>query len=347
MSTPNPDLKNLYTFELLSFDKKAFTIKFSVVSNKLEIFISNDSSLSLSYKLLFSIEDFHKLNKYFKQFDSIEEILYFIIGLEKLEERINIITEDKFAKLIISLPNISKGILYNNIEIMIPNVEVKESDLIIKLCEKVEKINILELKFNFLFTILGKKESDFDSYVEVRFNIHKYIKNLDSKIINIDDLILPSLGIKKILNKTVKGVNLLYRASRDGDSTQFHNKCNGKLNTVTFVKAKNQRRFGGFANQGWHSNNAYILDKNAFLFSLDLFECYYYNSGNNQIYGSSSYGPLWGAGHDLYLASGCLNNNSSTTNQSSSYNYNGKALTLSGGSNFQAIDYETYEFLLE
>jgi hypothetical protein len=162
MSTPNPDLKNLYTFELLSFDKKAFTIKFSVVSNKLEIFISNDSSLSLSYKLLLSIEDFHKLNKYFKQFDSIEEILYFIIGLEKLEERINIITEDKFAKLIISLPNISKGMLYNNIEIMIPNVEVKESDLIIKLCEKVEKINILELKFNFLFTILGKKESDFD-----------------------------------------------------------------------------------------------------------------------------------------------------------------------------------------
>ena len=347
MSTPDPILKNLYTLEILTYDKKSFTIKFSVLLNKLEIFISNDSSLSLSYKLSLRIDDFYKLNKYFKQFDTVEEIFNFIIGLEKLDQRINIITEDKFVKLIITLPNISKGILYNNIEIMIPSVEVKESDLIVKLCEKVEKISILELKFNYLFTVLNKKESDFDSYLQVRFNLHKYVKNLDSKIITIDDLILPSLGIKKILNKTIKGVNLLYRASRDGDSTQFHNKCNGKLNTVTFVKAKNERRFGGFANLGWHSNNAYILDKNAFLFSLDLFECYYYNSGNNQIYGSSSYGPLWGAGHDLYLASGCLNNNSSTTNQSSSYNYYGKTLTLSGGSNFQAVDYETYEFILE
>ena len=88
MTTPNPDIKNLYTIEILSFDKKAFTIKLSIVSNKLEIFISNDSSLSLSYKLSFSIDDFHKLNKFFKQFDSVEEILFFIIGIEKLEERI-------------------------------------------------------------------------------------------------------------------------------------------------------------------------------------------------------------------------------------------------------------------
>ena len=347
MSTPNPEIKNLYVLEILSFDKKSFTIKLTISLNKLEIFISNDSSLSLSYKLSFTINDFHKLNKYFKQFDSVEEIFNFIIGIEKLEERINITTEDKFVKLNISLPNISKGSLYNNIEIMIPSVDVKESDLIIKLCEKVEKINILELKFKYLFQVLNKNESDFNSYLEVRFNMNKNVKNIDSKIITFDDLILPALGIKKVLNKTIKGVNLLYRASRDGDSTQFHSKCNGKLNTVTFVKAKNGRKFGGFANQGWHSSNAYILDNKAFLFSLDLFECYYYNSGNNQIYGSSSYGPLWGAGHDLYLASGCLNNNSSTTNQSSSYNYNGKTLTLSGGSNFQAIDYETYEFILD
>ena len=31
------------------------------------------------------------------------------------------------------------------------------------------------------------------------------------------------------------------------------------------------------------------------------------------IYGSSSYGPAWGAGHDLCMASGCLNNTSSST----------------------------------
>ena len=65
------------------------------------------------------------------------------------------------------------------------------------------------------------------------------------------------------------------------------------------------------------------------------------------IYGSSSSGPLWGSnGYDLYMASGCLNNTSSTTNQSS-FDYKGKSNALSGSSNFQAEDYETYQLILE
>ena len=41
-----------------------------------------------------------------------------------------------------------------------------------------------------------------------------------------------------------------------------------------------------------------------------------------------------------------MNNNESTTKQSS-FNYNGRINALSGGSNFQAEDYETYELILE
>lgn len=338
--------KKFFSLQVLNFDKKSFTIKFSVINKKLEIFISNDCSLSLSYKLSFDIDNFHKLNKFFRQFDTVEEIFDFIVGIEKLDKNISIVSEDKFLKLNISLPIISKGNNYNNIELMIPGIEVKESDIIVKLCEKIEKITILEMKFDYMFDCLRKSEEDFDLYVEVRFNVHKNIKNIDSKIITIKDFILPLTAIKKKLNKNIKEVKLLYRASRDGDSTQFHNKCNGKLNTLTFVKAKNERKFGGFASQGWHSSNSYISDQKSFLFSLDLYQCYYYNTGN-AIYGSSSYGPLWGSGHDLYLASGCLSNNSSTTNQSASYNYYGKTYCLSGGANFQAIDYETYELIFE
>ena len=340
--------KKFFSIQVLNLEKKSFTIKFSVILNKLEILVSNDSSLSFSYKLSFELDDFHKLNKFFKQFETVEEIFDFIVGLEKLDDKIDIITEDKFIKLNISLPFISKGNTYNKIEFMIPSVEVNNNDLIVKLCEKVEKLTILELKFNYLFNCLNKKEEDFDLYIELRFNLYKNIKNIESKIITLNDFILPSIGIKKKLNKKIKEAKLLYRATRDGDGIQFHNKCNGILNTLTFVKAKNGRRIWGFANQGWHSNNAWINDKNAFLFSLDNYECYYYNSGDNMIYGSSSYGPKWGgSGHDLYLASGCLSNNSSTTNQSASYYYDGKTFVLSGGSNFQAEDYETYGLILE
>ena len=64
------------------------------------------------------------------------------------------------------------------------------------------------------------------------------------------------------------------------------------------------------------------------------------------IYGSSSYGPQWGNINDLFMASGCLNNTSSGTNQRS-FDYKGKSNALSGGTNFQAEDYETYQLILE
>ena len=341
------DAKKYHSLRILNFDKKSFTIKFSIISNKFEIFISDDALLKLSYKLSFELVNFHKLNKFFKQFDSVEEIFDYITGLENLEKSISIFPEDKFLKLKISLPFTSKGNTYNAIEVIVPNVEVKENDLILKLCENAEKIVNLELKYDFLLKCLNRIDEDYNIYIEARFNVLNNIKDINSKIITSEDFILPLMGVKKKLNKGIKEVKLLYRASRDGDTTQFHNKCNGILNTVTFVKAKNGRKFGGFASKGWHSSNQYINDDKAFLFSFYYYECYYYNSGSNWIYGSSSYGPLWGAGHDLYLASACLSNNSSTTNQSASYNYYGKTYALSGGSNFQAEDYETYELILQ
>ena len=128
------------------------------------------------------------------------------------------------------------------------------------------------------------------------------------------------MRVKKT-NERIKETKLIYKASRNGDYTQFHNKCNGVINIVTFIIVKNGRKFGVFNRKGWHSRNQYINDDIAFLFWFYYNECYYYNSVNNWIYGSISYGPLWCAGHDLYLASGCLSNNFSTTKQRSPYNY--------------------------
>ena len=64
------------------------------------------------------------------------------------------------------------------------------------------------------------------------------------------------------------------------------------------------------------------------------------------MYGHSSYGPLWGSGYDLYLNNSCLSN-SSGSNQSSSFEYNGKTNCLSGNTSFQTEDYEVYQLTLE
>ena len=250
----------------------------------------------------------------------------------------------------ISIPSVLKNNANNEIIFVLPAVQIKESELIVKLCQEVEKISILEKKINYIFLCIGKTEEDFKTYEEAYEKLPQNLKHLstvmESKIVNPVDFATVQVGIKEKLNKTIKGAKLLYRASRDGDKNQFHSKCDGIENTVTFVKAKNGRKFGGFANKAFNSSNQWISDPNCFVFSLLHKECYYYNNNGYMIYGSSSYGPLWGSGNDLYLASGCLNNTSSCTGQNS-FDYKGKSNALSGGTSFQAEDYETYQLILE
>lgn len=107
-----------------------------------------------------------------------------------------ITTEDKFVKLNIELPIISKGNYYNNIELIIPSIEVKEGDLIAKLCEKAEKLNIIELKLKYIFSCISKTEEDFDKYVEARFIY--YIEPQEMGIL-----------VNSIINAMVKIIQLL------------------------------------------------------------------------------------------------------------------------------------------
>jgi hypothetical protein len=340
-----------YSLKIKS-DNKTYDLKFAIKSDKLDISISNNSSISLSFNAAFTFDELLKLNRYFRQFDTILEIYNFIVNLENIEELIDIKVENKFINLKISIPSVLKNKANNEIIFVLPAVQIKESELIVKLCQEVEKINILEKKINYIFLCIGKTEEDFKTYEETVEKLPQNLKHLstvmESRIVSPEDFATVQIGIKEKLNKTIKGAKLLYRASRDGDKNQFHSKCDGIENTVTFVKAKNGRKFGGFANKAFNSSNQWISDPNCFVFSLLHKECYYYNNNGNMICGNSSYGPLWGggSGHDLYLASGCLNNTTSTTNQNS-FDYKGKSNALSGGTSFQAEDYETYQLILE
>ena len=340
-----------YSLKIKS-DNKSYALKFAIKSDKLDISISNDSSISLSFNAAFTLDELSNLNKYFRQFDSILEIYNFIVNLKKIQELISIKEENKFINLKISIPSVSDNKANNDVIFVLPAVEIKESELIVKLCQEVEKINILEKKINYIFMCIGKTEEDFKVYEEAyeKLPTLNHLTDVcESKIVTPEDFATVQVGIKEKLNKTIKGAKLLYRASRDGDANQFHSKCDGKENTVTFVKSKNGRKFGGFANKAFHSSNGWISDPNCFVFSLLHKECYYYNNNGYMIYGSSSHGPLWGYGnngHDLYMASGCLNNTTSTTGQSS-FDYKGKSNALSGGKNFQVEDYETYQLILE
>jgi len=101
----------------------------------------------------------------------------------------------------------------------------------------------------------------------------------------------------------------LYKASVDGwETADFHRKCDDKGATMTVVKTKEGYVFGGYADKSWSTSNNYISSDEAFLFSL---KCHAnvtavkmeIKSGCEQYAtrSSTSYGPVFGEGDDLWF----------------------------------------------
>ncbi len=104
--------------------------------------------------------------------------------------------------------------------------------------------------------------------------------------------------------------NLQYRATTDAFSEEdFHRKCDGIVNTLTIIKSEHGNIFGGFTEKAWGSTSEYVLDPEAYIFSLVNKEnkpfkvvCTY---GAIAIDCDSSFGPIFGSGGlDFCIASG-------------------------------------------
>ena len=114
-----------YSLKIKS-DNKTYDLKFAIKSDKLDISISNNSSISLSFNAAFTFDELLKLNRYFRQFDTVLEIYNFIVNLENIEELINIKVENKFINLKISIPILLKNKANNEIIFVLPAVQIKE-----------------------------------------------------------------------------------------------------------------------------------------------------------------------------------------------------------------------------
>ena len=165
METVNAN-NNKLSYEIIDDNRIIYTIKFTKNETNIEMLITEKSSLSSTYKTSLEVKNFHEINKFFKQFDDIQEIFEYFCDLEEITENTTITMKNKFAKLNIKLPSISKSKSNNNLLLQIPRIELNEKDLIVELCQQVKKIDILESKMNFLFLSLGKTEKDFYSLLK-------------------------------------------------------------------------------------------------------------------------------------------------------------------------------------
>ena len=101
--------------------------------------------------------------------------------------------------------------------------------------------------------------------------------------------------------------NLLYRASRDGNTVEvFHDKCDDKKGTIVVAKIANSERIvGGYNPLFWNSNETLNFTKDSFIFSFKnranpQTAKMGYSKSEQSLLTSVTYGPIFGNGPDLY-----------------------------------------------
>jgi hypothetical protein len=145
-------------------------------------------------------------------------------------------------------------------------------------------------------------------------------------------------------------MNLLYRISDDGDKNEkFWEKCENKGHTVTFIKSKKGKIFGGHRVLPFKKTSSYKRDMKCFLMSFTHKKKIKLKDNNNTqyaVYDAADRLPTWGGGHDLGLYNNCTTSNSNYSNLDHTYeNPNvgvSKNEVLAGSYNFKVEDLEVW-----
>ena len=325
MEAPNP-LQDEIVLKLTE-NENEYTLKFSLQSNSLIINVSEgDTFPQINYNSKFILSDLVKLSKYFKLFDTLEELMPEIKNLCN-EKKIKLKKEKSSISLTLLLPLK----VVEEVHLTIPQAEIDSKQIISDLCTTVNELK-KEIK-------LLRSNQITDEQLN---------KNLQSKdiLLNEEEKVMVQKWILKRMKSEGKKIEmtLLYKLTNHGDaSSTFHSYCNNKGYTLTLIRNTKGYRCGGFTSQSWSSYGNYKADPNAFLFSLEFKEYYPTYDGNNAIYDHSSYGPTFGNGNDLYIANSCSNSNSSYCNFPYSY-CGARQRALSGGVyNFKVNEIEVYK----
>jgi len=111
-------------------------------------------------------------------------------------------------------------------------------------------------------------------------------------------------------------MELIYRGTKNGmTSSEFHNKCDNKGESITLIKNEKGNIFGGYASIPWTSaSDGWYSAPESFIFTLSNIyntEPTKFPSNNNQkeeVYHHSGYGPIFGGGSkDLGVRGDFLN----------------------------------------
>ena len=185
----------------------------------------------------------------------------------------------------------------------------EESDKIINL---ENKINNLTERIIFLENKLEKLES------KKEVNLH----GTTGKILKTEEEFKELFSF--ISGNNERQFRLLYSPTFDANTKEdFHKNCDNKGSTIVLVETSNGRRFGGFTSLSWKSNDQWVNDPCACIFSFDTHKKYKLLLPQYSYYGGPGYGPHFGLGDQL----GFYNNGGSTGFLDTIHNANFKTKT--------------------
>jgi len=369
--------KSLVQYEVEKIDLQEFcdenyyiTKKLNSKKDKLIFNVYKDEYQNHYYSKEYTFEELMKLNEdLFKDENSLEDLNYYLSKSIKYNE-----TElkENDDKLNLTINLITKAGKVPQVFVLDKVVLSKEQLLIKKLNFLVEgKEKYLEgIKLNKM--IEEKKEEDLISrykYAEKLINsVHdNFMKVLNINLTTCSD-ILNSANDWKIIGDELKKIDdkynniffkLVYRATRDGDSSQdFHGKCDNIGPNITLIRTKDNHRFGGFTKCNWKhlsqnkkNNNDEVgtgkKDKDAFCFSLDLNKIYPNSQMDKEaIFCCEKYGPTF-CRNIFCLNDGMLNKGGYCMKKNTSY-FIGQDddYEISGGNRvFEVQDVEVLEII--
>ena len=237
------------------------------------------------YETEFPLEKIQE-NKAFSIYDTLDEIL---VELFPLIDKGNIhLTEEEGDAINIKFDLPFKK--FKNIDFLIKEKKKEKDEKINELYEIVitqnkeitnlkSKLENVEKNFNELKQTVGnlnellidllnenkenfkRKQFENDVITNTRSNIFKSLEEIDFIIDRLKNT-------QKLKNKKIS-FNLLFKATRDGqNSSDFHKKCDGKVQQLVFIKTTKGEIFGGYTEIGFNNRDGAYKDNNAFVFSL-------------------------------------------------------------------------------
>ena len=208
---------------------KNFLLKIIFIYNKLIFFEVEEFNIfsKKEFNIYLSLEEWGKINKYFLQFDSLNEVLQ-SLNILIIKKNLIIIKEEKLMKIKITNPR--------NDEVFFINIPYKEKDLKSEIDNIILYVASLNEKMQFLEKKVNSLEKKLDD-IYIYNNILETIKNKkENKEKRLGDLKKSKILLKKeyklfmswFYNKQKK-FTLLLDSDRDGDLTDnFYCKCFGK-----------------------------------------------------------------------------------------------------------------------